>query len=126
MNNDWRAVWNYRVKITLATSKASAIKWVEKHRPEYGQELKVDEHPKDGWVVYYQIDAKHPVPLGIRLNFECVENDLDIHRMFTEGATIPSIVDELYLRCSIQAVQRYVSERRKFEPTRWPYRRQPA
>lgn len=65
------------------------------------------------------------VPANIQLNSNCLSEDGDIHRMFMQGATFSEIQDMLYLNCSTQAIQRYVSQCRKFEPDRWPYRRLP-
>lgn len=59
------------------------------------------------------------------LHKECRVHDSAIHRLFIQGLPIPNILSSLSLQCSLQALQRYISMRRKIEPARWPYRRVP-
>lgn len=56
----------------------------------------------------------------------CIARDADIYALFQQGATFPVILDQLSIPgISTQTLQRYVSECRKIEPERWPYRRKP-
>jgi hypothetical protein len=124
---DWREIWNSRRKQYRTDTYARADKWAAKNQPNFDKTLKIDFHPKDWYVIYTEPDptiAEVNVK-RVSLNKECVENDWDIHNLFMLGYTFPEIVDQLYLKCSVQAVQRYVSDKRKFESERWPYRRTP-
>jgi hypothetical protein len=124
IQTNWQLTWRYRTQIINLATKDAAEAWLARKQEEFKRELKIDEHPKEGWVVY--CDPAFPIPEGIKLDTECVEYDLDINRMFFEGKSIPYMHDLLYLKCSVKTLRMYISERRKFEPERWPYRRLPS
>lgn len=50
---NWREVWENRIKISRFDSEKSAVNFQKKNQKNYKQELVIDIHPKDGYVVYY-------------------------------------------------------------------------
>lgn len=56
---NWRETWNLRQKIGLFPTETAARKHMEKKQESYAFELKVDIHPKDGYVVYYTEEEEH-------------------------------------------------------------------
>ena len=50
--------WRHRVKLINKTNVEAAVKYILKHQHEYEQKLLVDEHYKDGYVVYYENNPK--------------------------------------------------------------------
>lgn len=46
------AVWRGRLKLRNFISESRATNWREENQTRYDSPLYVDEHPKDGWVVY--------------------------------------------------------------------------
>jgi hypothetical protein len=68
-------------------------------------------------------EAKKTSP---RLDRRCRDRDADIHRLFRLGVSFPEMLDRLGIPgITTQTLQRYVSENRKADPERWPYRRAP-
>lgn len=52
---DWRETWSPRQKINLFSNETSALRYAEKVQKKYEQPLHIDIHPKDGFVVYYNL-----------------------------------------------------------------------
>lgn len=50
---NWREVWRNRISLSRFDSEKMAQKFIDSNQKEYEQELKIDLHPKDGYVVYY-------------------------------------------------------------------------
>lgn len=58
---DWRETWRLRQKVFHHDTLSGAQKWADKHQKEYEQPLLIDEHPKDGHVVYWELKKNIPV-----------------------------------------------------------------
>ncbi|WP_422661802.1 hypothetical protein ACK8P5_25950 (plasmid) [Paenibacillus sp. EC2-1] len=54
-NKGWREIWRHRTMLTRFDTRVQAEKWVKKKDHLYDNELKIDIHPKDGYVVYQAI-----------------------------------------------------------------------
>jgi hypothetical protein len=52
---NWREIWSRRQKAYRHDKKIKAMSWAENHQHEYEQPLKVEWHPKDEWVVFWQL-----------------------------------------------------------------------
>lgn len=50
---NWQEKWATRDKVDLRSNRVSAMKRLEKLQKKYNVELKMDLHPKDGYVIYY-------------------------------------------------------------------------
>lgn len=56
----------------------------------------------------------------------CIARDSMIHEMFISGVSFPKMAERINVPgVTAQTLQRYVSQVRKIDVTRWPYRRSP-
>ncbi|MBR2246320.1 MAG: hypothetical protein IJ880_04730 [Bacilli bacterium] len=51
---NWRDAWKDRKKISRFDSKEQALKFKEKIKSDYKNEILLDIHPKDGYVLYQE------------------------------------------------------------------------
>jgi hypothetical protein len=54
---NWQEIWRKRQKVNRFDLKYPATQWVENHK-SIDRPLKIDIHPKDGYVVYWDLKTE--------------------------------------------------------------------
>lgn len=71
-NKKWEESWNNRHLIVNRVTKVGALNFLKKHQKYYVQKLKMGRHPKDGFVVYYDLPIE---PMDALISFLNIDKE---------------------------------------------------